>query len=117
MEGIKLFCEQQDIVEISQANIYKFASNFESHQLDYFEKIIPSKVPLNFKDSLEECNFFALVHLLSVGSMFEHRSQEANQSTLSDIILYGVFGAYIQHPQLNTSFMKQMMTSDVGKLF
>lgn len=115
MDGIKSFYQQQNIVEISQENIEKFANSFKDCYSDYLEKISPLKVPLNFQDSLEEFNFFSLYHLLSVGSMFSHRSIEANQTKLSDIVLYGIFGAYIEHPKLDTTFMKTMIPSDIGK--
>ena len=47
--------------------------------------------------------------------MFEHRCSEAMQSSLSEVVLFGVFGAYIAQNRLDAKFMQSMTASDIGK--
>lgn len=110
------FFQTQRFVEISSENIKEFVDSFHQYEEDFLQKNVPLQVPLNFQSQDDECNFFGLLSLLSVGSAFSHRSLEAQQDYLSDIILYGVFGAAISHQNLDINFMKSMTPSDIGGL-
>jgi hypothetical protein len=108
------FFQTQKFVGVSNEKINEFACSFQRHEEDFKQSTRPLRVPLNFENIAEECNFFAIRSLLSVGSAFEHRSHEAHQDHLSDIVLTGIFGAFISHSNLDTNFMKSVTSSDAG---
>jgi hypothetical protein len=109
------FYQQQGLVKVSKEKIEEFTDSFHNFVEDFLKKRLPMRVPLNFLNSGEECDFFGVCGLLSVGSIFDHRCRrEANQDHLSDIVLSGIFGAYISHSHLDTKFMKSVATSDAG---
>jgi hypothetical protein len=108
------FFQTQKFVGISSDKIDEFANSFSSYEEDFKQNTRVLRVPLNFENLAEECNFFAIRSLLSVGSAFEHRSREAHQDHLSDIVLTGIFGAFISHSNLDTNFMKSVTSSDAG---
>ena len=115
LEPFVQFYEQQSIVDISNDAIEDFANKFVADHLPaYLQKTGALQLPLNFSSEADEINFLALLNLLGVGGMYEHRSSEASQSSLSEIVLFGVFGIYISQNSLDACFMRSQTASDIG---
>jgi hypothetical protein len=116
--NIDKFYHQQSIVSINTLKIFEVANLFLSSCTEEFiTKTGPIVTPFLFDTFPHEVNFLSLLHLLGVGSKFEHRSKEASQENLSDVILYGVIGAFLSNTDLHAQFMKSSNTSDCGRLF
>jgi hypothetical protein len=109
------FYEQQSVVSIDDTALESFASKFVSDHLESFaQKTSAMQLPLNFSNEAEEINFLSILHLLGVGGMYEHRCGEAIQQSLADIVLFGIFGAYIANNKLDANFMRSQTASDIG---
>lgn len=77
----------------------------------------PIATPLAFHDAAQEVNFRALVHALSIGSQHEDMAHLAHQSSLADVVLFGVIGAHIANSALDAKFLRNMTSSDASSLF
>lgn len=118
MENFREFYEQQKDVEIRDDAMSQYAARFIKEQWDkYINSIAPLQFPLQFPSLQEEVNLLALKELLMVGGMFERAAHTANQSSLSDVVLFGLIGAFLTESTLNSTFMRGMSASDVASLF
>lgn len=115
VQPFKQFYQQQSIVSIDETALENFARSFTVDHMDSFvQKTAAMQLPLNFSSEAEEINFLSILHLLGVGGMYEHRCSEAMQQSLSDIVLFGIFGAYIANNKLDANFMRSQTASDIG---
>lgn len=118
MENFQDFYEQQKDVVIQEDALNRYAAHFVKEQGgDYTASTAPLQFPLQFPSLQEEVNLLALKELLMVGGMFERAAHSANQSSLSDVVLFGLIGAFLTESTLNATFMRGLSASDVASLF
>lgn len=117
MEPFLNFFKTQAVVGINDARIDYLANFIVDNFNDFLAVGTPFVSPLIFDDDNQEINFLSVRHLLSVGSQYEFRSIEANQDSLSSVVLFGVLGAYLSQSDLNAEFMRTCKVLEVAKLF
>jgi hypothetical protein len=85
------------------------------HDID--QRVSPIATPLAFQNVAQEVNFRATVHALSIGSQHQSMAHLAHQSSLADVVLFGVIGAHITNSALDAKFLRNMTSSDTSHLF
>ena len=115
VEPFQQFYEQQSVAIINDEAIDNFANKFIADHMDnYKQKTSALQLPLNFSEEAEEINFISILHLLGVGGNYDHRVVKACERPMSEVVLFGIFGAYIGQNRLDALFMRSQTASDIG---
>ena len=118
LEPFHQFYDKQSIISIDDERIVQFADSFLKDHIDkYTETTNAIALPLNFPDISHEINFLSASIILTVGSNYEVRAKEANQSNLQDVIFFGIIGTYLTKGNIDAALMQSLRVSDLGELF